>query len=187
MEGLTSGFFYGLPKRDMHDYQISLIGYLDYQMRSTEATGTFLHTVSWTKKSNFDAVGVSYPRKRRSATKMRRRWQLDFFPFFYQDKKRREKRTYVTGISPGPGNSISRWDRKTDEKWQREGLSLQPWNENSCRALARVHIRTYVLSRFQSALYQHLYRYHAYAIIVHAYIRSRIYTRVYTARGILND
>jgi len=31
-------------------------------------------------------------------------------------KKGTEKRTYVTGISPGLGNSISRWDRKTDEK-----------------------------------------------------------------------
>lgn len=31
-------------------------------------------------------------------------------------KKERQEGTNVTEISLGPGNSISRWDRKTDEK-----------------------------------------------------------------------
>lgn len=63
-----------------------------------------------------------------------------------------ENETWQRSVAAVRSNSISRWDRKTDEKWQREGLSFWPWNENSRRGDTRVRAHIYIRTRI------HVYR-----------------------------
>ena len=77
-----------------------------------------------------------------------------------------------------------RSDREKDYPSNRETKT------HAARSIVRAYVRTYAFSRFQSAMYQHLYRYHAYAIIVHSRTYDALvymHTRVCAARGILND